>query len=457
VTIFAGSGNNGGDGWVVAECLAERGVQVSVIEFGSPRSPEAMEARSSALVQNVRTIESAERASLVVDALLGTGSSGTPRGEIARAIENIEALRADGAPVVSLDLPSGLDATTGAHEGSVRATSTITFGVIKRGELLAREVCGDITLLDIGLRESETSRLPLLVDDAWVHDRIPAIPNDAHKGTRKRVTIVGGGKGMPGAAVLAGEGALRTGIGLLRIVSDQDSSAAIHAAIPEALGGNWPETAEDLAKLTSASDAFAVGPGLGRSQQTRDLVERILLAWNGPVVLDADALNDFADDSGALAQLLNGRPSVLTPHPAEMGRLVGRDTSEVTAQRFDIGSDLARSTGAAVLLKGVPTVVYAPTGERYVSAAGTAALATGGSGDVLTGMISTLLAQMAGSETTAAAVAACAAFIHGRAAELCRYVRGITLDDVLHALPVAWNEQPRPRETGVITYLEART
>jgi len=206
--------------------------------------------------------------------------------------------------------------------------------------------------------------------------------------------------------------------------------------------------------LGQTADCIAIGPGLGNSATTRDLVERILLAWSGPVVLDADALNVFSGDTASLAKLLAGRSAVLTPHPAEMGRLIGVATSEVVSNRFEIGLDLARDTGAAILLKGSPTIVFAPNGERVVSASGTAALATGGSGDVLTGIAGTLLAQMTDGNSRAAESAACAAFIHGRAAERCRFVRGITLADILQALPLAWNESPRRLGERILAELE---
>src|SRR4029078_8469434 len=235
VTVYAGRGNNGGDGWVVAESLAHRAFPVTVKQVGLPRTAEAAEARNAALAQPIRLDADAAQSSIVVDALLGTGSTGAPRGEVADAVREIESLKSLGAHVVSLDLPSGLDATSGDHDGSVNATSTITFGVIKRGHLIAREVCGDITLVDIGLLDDETSKLPLLIDMSWVHSRIPRIANDAHKGTRKRLAVVGGGKEMAGAAILARVRALRAGIGLLQIVSAPESGAAIHAGIPEAL------------------------------------------------------------------------------------------------------------------------------------------------------------------------------------------------------------------------------
>jgi NAD(P)H-hydrate epimerase len=455
VVVYTGPGNNGGDGWVLAESLFRSGFPARVIEIGSPRSDEAIAARSSAVSKGVRVENTPGDEKLVVDALLGTGSSGAPRGEIASAVSAIEALRVGGTTVVSLDVPSGLDATTGMHDGSVNADATISFGVAKRGLLIAREICGTIVVVDIGLDADERMNgLPALVDLPWARARIPAIPSDAHKGTRKSLAIVGGGNGMAGAAILSGQGALRSGIGLLRIYCGSGSLVSVNAAIPAAIASHFPDTPEELSALTSDADCIAIGPGLGNNSSTRDLVERILAAWSGPVVLDADAINVFAGDSGSLAQLLKGRDAVLTPHPAEMGRLLNIETNDVLANRFEIGAELASSTGAAVLLKGSPTIVFSRGGARYVSASGTAALATGGSGDVLTGIIATLLAQMTESDERPAEAAACGAFVHGRAAERCRFVRGITLDDVLNALPVAWNEEPRTSAEGILAELE---
>ena len=453
--IYAGPGNNGGDGWVVAERLAKSGYSTRVVEVMPPRTSESVAAKERAVQSGVRTGIESHAAGLVIDALLGTGATGAPRGEIAAAIADIHTLRDAGAVVVSLDLPSGLDARTGYHDAAVVASATITFGVVKRGQLIARDICGEITVLDIGLRNDDLmSRLPILVDAEWAHSRIPEIPVSAHKGTRKRLAIVGGGKGMAGATILAGNGALRSGIGLLRIVCARETVASIHAGIPAAVVQEWPRTADDLSTLASSADCIAIGPGLGSSDETRDLVERILLAWNGPVVLDADALNVFSGDTGSLAKLLNGRPAVMTPHPAEMGRLLGMDTPEILSRRFEVGGPLAVETGAAILLKGSPTIVFSPSGLRHVSASGTAALATGGSGDVLTGIAATLLAQMPEGAERSADAAACSAFIHGRAAERCRFVRGITLDDVLQALPIAWNERPPELAKEILAELE---
>ena len=186
-----------------------------------------------------------------------------------------------------------------------------------------------------------------------------------------------------------------------------------------------------------------VGPGLGMSERTRGLVEALLTRWRGPVVLDADALNVFAGDAAILARLLDGRPALLTPHVAEFARLAGGTPEDALARRFDAGLGLASALGSTVLLKGVPTVISEPGGRRAVSAAGTAALATGGSGDLLGGIAATLLAHTG----DAFAAAACAAWVHGRAAELAtraRPVRGTTLDHVLAELPNAWTPPRAP-------------
>ena len=186
---------------------------------------------------------------------------------------------------------------------------------------------------------------------------------------------------------------------------------------------------------------YSLGPGLGKTPETKRLVESVLSNTRVPVLLDADALNVFEGERQSLARLLSGRPALLTPHVAEFARLAGADTKTVSANRFDIGVDIARELSATVLLKGSPTVVFAADGGRYVIPRGTAALGTGGSGDLLAGIAGTLLAQTA----DATVAGCCAAWVHGRAAEFCSYVRGTTLDDILFALPRAWNEpEPAP-------------
>ena len=463
--VFTGPGNNGGDGWVVAGILARSGVEVTVVEVvkATPaKSPDAVAEREAA-IDSVKLADSApDGAALVIDALLGTGFEGEPRGKIGAAIATINELHERGARVAALDVPSGLDATTGQHSTCVVADVTLSFGGVKRGLLLARDCCGDIVVLDIGFEGARANApkkrampalsLPILVDGEWVRSRIPPIRFDAHKGIRKHLAIVGSGKGMPGAVVLASRAALRSGIGLLRVFVAPENVSPVLAAVPSALISEWPSSEKQIkAEISKWADAVVIGPGLGNSKETRSIVERILRDSKVPVLLDADALNVFEGDAKSLGKLLERRPALITPHPAEFARLAGIEVKSVLANRFDVGLDLSRELGATVLLKGSPTVIFTPDGDRHVIARGTAALGTGGSGDLLDGIAGTMLAQ-----TQDATVAGCcAAWVHGRAAEFCEYVRGTTLDDVLYALPRAWNEiEPAP-ESPVLAELPA--
>ncbi|MGI9091713.1 MAG: NAD(P)H-hydrate dehydratase, partial [Gemmatimonadaceae bacterium] len=335
-----------------------------------------------------------------------------------------------GAFVVALDVPTGLDATSGVGKCSVRADLTINFGTCKRGVLVERGSCGELVVLDIGLA-SENAQLPLLIDAEYVRANIPDIPATAHKGSRGKLAIVAGRPGMGGAAILAAEGALRSGIGLVKVVTDERNLTSIHSRLPEALTGSLSDA---TGAIVGWADAVLIGPGLGHDAQAHALVRKVLQAWRGPIVVDADALNVFDGDIAALASLLSGCPALITPHPAELGRLAGRGVEDVLANRFDIGMDVARTLGATVLLKGTPTVITNPDGARYVVARGTPVLATGGSGDALGGMIATLLAQ----RSAPVQAAACAAWVHGRAAELTPGVRGFALSDVLDRLGDAW-------------------
>jgi hydroxyethylthiazole kinase-like uncharacterized protein yjeF len=454
--VFTGPGNNGGDGWVVAGRLARDGVKVTVVESVAAKSPDAV-AWKKATVDSVTLADrvSDDGVGVAIDALLGTGSEGEPRGKIADGIASINRMRSRGARVAALDLPSGLDATTGSHSTCVVADVTLSFGGVKRGSLLARDCCGEIVALDIGLDDAPDltdDRLPVLVDGAWVRSRIPPIRYDAHKGTRKHLAIVGAGPGMPGAVVLASRGALRSGIGLVRALVAPGSVGAVLQATPSALISEWPTNQKEIsAEISKWADAIVIGPGLGKSKETRELVEKILGDSKVPVLLDADALNVFEGQTATLRKLLAERSALITPHVAEFARLAGVNVEKVLANRFDIGGELATTIGATVLLKGSPTVIFTLAGERFVVARGTAALGTGGSGDILSGIAGTLLAQL----TDAATAASCAAWVHGRAAELCEYVRGTTLEDVLYALPRAWNEGEPTPEPPVLAKLPA--
>jgi NAD(P)H-hydrate epimerase len=477
VVVFAGSGNNGGDGWVVARSLAAAGVRVEVVAVGETRTADARAERELAEAEplvSVISLDDRERdapsgaTGIVVDALLGTGARGAPREPAATAIARIARLREQGATIVALDIPSGVDADTGSSDGAVRADVTLTFGTVKRGLLVARAAAGRVVLLDIGLvraTELDVSSVmpdrgapyPTLVDGRWLRSVIPPFTADAHKGTRKKLVIVGGQPGMAGAPVLAARAAMRSGIGMVRLVVAPESLPVVQGSEPHALARAWPGNGESEWEdvVGDWADVVLVGPGLGASSERRAMMERLLHSWRGPVVLDADALNVFAGQANRLGELLAGRPALLTPHVVEFARLSGLDTSEVLERRFDVGASVAQATGAAVLLKGVPTVVTAPDGRRLVSAAGTPALAAAGSGDLLGGIAATLLAQLDDAPRAGAA----AAWVHGRAAEIAQWgrggrggrrwrsaraesgaARGITLADIENAIAGVWRE-----------------
>jgi len=446
VVVYAGPGNNGGDGWVVARALAACGVRVHVVPVGDASTADARAER--ALAEPVCDTARPPNAAVIVDALLGTGSSGAPRGAIAGAVRDIAEARAGGASVVALDLPTGVDADLGTADGAVRADLTLTFGTMKRGLLVARGVAGRIVLLDIGLSSGDGG-VPSLVTPAWVRDTVPPIPADAHKGVRRKLVIVGGQLGMVGAVIGAARAAMRAGIGMVRVVVAPECVPIVQAAAPHAMARAWPgERPEDVEDaIVRWADGVLIGPGLGDAPERRALVERVLRAWRGPVVVDADGLNVFRGQTAALGTLLAGRPALLTPHPVEFARLSGADARDVLARRFDIGTELALAAHAAVLLKGVPTVVADAAGARLVSAAGTPALAAAGSGDLLAGLAATFLTQLGDGLAAGAA----AAWAHGRAAELAsagRGPRGVTLDDVEAAIGAVWPDvaaAPPPR------------
>jgi ADP-dependent NAD(P)H-hydrate dehydratase / NAD(P)H-hydrate epimerase len=256
--------------------------------------------------------------------------------------------------------------------------------------------------------------------------------------------------------VMAARAAMRSGIGMVRLLVAPESLPIVQGTAPHALARQWPSARADDIKdaVVDWADAVLVGPGLGDFPESRTLVERVLETWRGPVVVDADALNVFKGEAATLGDLLEGRPALLTPHVAEFSRLSGASVSDVQARRFDIGTALANVTRAAVLLKGVPTVVSSLAGERIVSATGTPALAAAGSGDLLAGIAGTLIAQL----EDGLAAGACAAWVHGRAAELAgrrRHIRGVTLDHVEWAISRVWSSESSPTYYPVLAELPA--
>ena len=460
VVIATGKGNNGGDGWVIARALHAVGIRVRVVECVESGTPDAMAERALALEDGVPLTTGAaslltggER--IAVDALLGTGFvfDSTPTREIVDGLTTLRALRRRGAAIVAIDVPTCLDASNGYHMGATPCDLTITFGSMKRGHLVARDICGELVVVDIGLgRQARDAAVAALATPEWFREMLPPIAAGAHKGTRKKVAIIGGAEGMAGAVILAARAAQRSGAGMVKCLVAPGSLLALQKAEPAAQSAAWPVEDTELASHAQWADVILIGPGMGTGD-TRSMVERVLHAFEGPVVLDADALNAFAGDLDALRALVGTRQALLTPHPAEFARLTGEEVEDVLFRRFDAPANAAQRSGATVLLKGVPTVVTSPDGESIVVAEGTPLLATGGSGDMLGGIAATLLGQTG----DALGSGALAAFAHGRAAAMvsARQVRGYSLDDVLAALPRVWALEPGPQRPPVLCELPA--
>lgn len=423
--VVAGPGNNGGDGYVVARLAAAAGLQVRLAApGGAPRAGSDAEraSRRYAAAGGQVTAEVGhvlKHAELVVDAIFGTGLSRPPAGALAAAIE---AVNACGRPCFALDLPSGLDSDTGHAPGAaVQATRTLSFIVDKPGLHTGAGVarCGTVDLADLGAPaaalQAAGEPAARLIDPApLVATHWPPRRRDAHKGDFGHVLLIGGARGMAGAAALAATSALRSGAGLVSVATHPGHLAALLAARPELMVHEVAQATELDALLARAS-VLALGPGLGTGDWGRQLLRRAL-ASRLPCVLDADALNLLA--TGAV-KLPEGGPTIITPHPGEAARLLASDTETIAADRLAAARELQRRYGAVAVLKGAGTLVADGEGPLGVVPGGNPGMASGGMGDVLTGMIAGLWAQAAGgaSAHTGAAAARLGAALHAGAGD----------------------------------------
>ena len=467
--VYIGTGNNGGDGWLIAAALRAQGWLVRVHSIGDPRTRDALRARVDAMHGGAFEPPDGTEP-VLIDALLGTGAVGVPRGATAVAIDTMRsacatASEAGTSPlVIAVDVPSCLDASDGTDYGAVPADHTLTFGGVKRGLLLRRDIAGAISVLDIGLVAPGHHTLPQLVTADAVAGWLPALGANIYKGHRKRIAIVGGGAGMAGAVILAARAAHLSGAGMIRADVADVSVPALQSAVPFATASGWRD--HDFSAIdTDWPDLLVIGPGLdgGRTPDSvgatalRGAIVGLLRRFAGPVVLDAGALTAFTAHSELLGDALAGRPSVITPHVGEFTRLTGgalrAQPSDAANEpdRFAAPAALASALGTTVLLKGVPTVVSSGADQCWVSAAGTPALAMGGTGDVLAGIVGTLLAQGLSPAHSAAA----AAWVHGTAAERATVAhggwRGVSMESLLHELSQVW---PRPSVSHSTTLAE---
>jgi len=443
VLVVAGHGNNGGDGWVAARALRSADVVVWVVDEERARSADCEANRVLALASGVQHLSPdgpwPANPGVVVDALLGTGASGRPRGALGDLAER---LMQCGAPVVAVDGPTGLDLTSGAANGPVKADVTVTFGGARRGHLLERSICGKIVIAEIGF-PAPFPEWPVLVQDRWAASALPPFEAKMHKGDRGRVLIIGGDHGMAGAAIHAARTALAGGAGLVKIAAHEVTIRAAQELVPDALTvqtGLGPHIEPQLAEAIDWADALVLGPGLGRGADRIALVRSVLAETEKPTVIDADGLQTGFD------VLMSGRsPRVLTPHPGEFKAAFPDIPNAAQDDRFEAAVAAAADAHAVdpdrvapvVLLKGVPTVVAQAGAASRIVAAGNPSLATGGSGDLLAGFIGSFLAR--GLEPLDAA--ALGAHVLGRGAELASAgyaVRSARPGDVAAALPELW-------------------
>ncbi len=442
VLALCGNGNNGGDGFVAARELAIHGVAVTAVAMPGEPTPDCLENKILASMHGVRIVGPDDDwggCGVAVDALLGTGATGAPRAPAAEAIERLMRLA---APVVAVDGPSGVDLTTGVvHAPCVRASVSVTFGGFRRGHLLQRTVCGLVLVAEIGFPPPDPA-WPTAVSDSWLREVLPPFQAEMHKGDRGRVLIVGGGEGMAGAALFAAKSAARSGAGLIKIAAHEASVRAIQAnnpdlmTVPTALGEQLEEA---LGEALQWADVVVLGPGLGRGPARERFARNVLGASRGAVLVDADGLMAFRGCAAELKALVAGRRALLTPHRGEFGALFPELAERTRHDPYGAAADAANAIGAGVLLKGVPTVVASPGVPPLVSAAGNPGLATGGTGDVLSGMAASWLARGAPAQIAGAA----GAWVHGRAAEDVakhRSVRTLRPDDLLSVLSPLWRD-----------------
>jgi hydroxyethylthiazole kinase-like uncharacterized protein yjeF len=459
-TIICGKGNNGGDGFVVARLLREKRARVKSFLLASEKevSGDASEnlkrfVSMGGVVKELTEKNVAdeltpalERTHFIVDAIYGTGFRGRAEGLAARAIELINC---SSAQVFSVDVPSGLDCGTGKTEGPcVTAHATATLALLKRGLVFfpGRKHTGDIFLIDIGIPkecvDEENIQLTLM-DNNLAREWFPTREPDVHKGDCGKVAVVGGSVGLTGAVTLCSKAAMRTGAGLVTAGVPSSLNDILEVKMTEAMTRPLPETAERtisleassaVMDLVSASDVLAFGPGLSRNPESAALARKIVPYAAKPTVLDADGLNAFIGHTELFSRA--GKCLIITPHIVEMSRLTGEEPSVIGEDRVGAAGRFSEKYGIIVLLKGAPTVIAESDGTTYLNPTGNAGLASGGSGDVLTGIIAGLLGQ--GVSPIRAAVLG--AYLHGLAADMAKEglgEEGMIAGDLVELIPEA--------------------
>ncbi len=457
ITIVCGKGNNGGDGFVAARYLHEKGAKIEIFLTGRADIVEGDAGtnlkRAEKMGLYVKEIDDIDdfsidsHSNIIIDAIFGTGFSGdikTPYDKIILRINDHP------ASVVAIDAPSGLDGATGAvAEPCVRADLTVTFGLPKFGQAVypGKEYCGLLLVADIGfpdeaIDQEDIDRYLLMEDEAAA--MLPRRAPDSHKGDFGKLFVLAGSEGYTGAAAMTAEAGLRSGTGLVILGCPSGLNDIFEQKLTEVMTRPLPQVRKrrclalrglgEVREMVKWADAVAVGPGIGIYHETRDLIFRLISKLDKPAVFDADALNILAKNMDYLKD--HTAPLVISPHPGEMSRLTGKTIDQIEKNRIDIALEFADEFNLVCILKGAPSVIAAPSGQAWINPTGNEGMATAGSGDVLTGLIGGFLAQ--GMIDIDAAVLGC--YVHGKAGDLASESlgsRGMIAGDILHMVPEA--------------------
>ena len=434
IVILCGKGNNGGDGFVVARQAIQRGAKVQVFTATSANEITGdaktnfnrLPSDSVQSVDRIATVQNAlTNADIAIDALLGTGIRGPARGIYA---DLINALSRAKCPIVAVDIPSGLNADTGKIEGPcATATCTVTFALPRIGHFFypGRAQCGKLHLIDIGIPSAaiENERISTyLIDNRRCARLLPRRAPDAHKGDCGKIYILAGSVGLTGAAALSANAALRGGAGLVTLGVPKSLNDILEIKVTEAMTHPLPEVKKvrclslrargDIQRAYRTADSIAIGPGLGTHRETVALIRRLVRDLSCPAVIDADALNALAGDLDAIRACET--PLVLTPHIGEFARLTQCSIAEIQRDPIALALEFASHVNATIVLKGAPSIVATPEGQAHINPTGNPGMATGGTGDVLTGLLAALIGQ--GLNTSDAACTA--VYLHGLAADI---------------------------------------
>ena len=459
ILIVAGKGNNGGDGYVMARVLADRGCQVVVLILGSEADISGDAKVMLQITKNmgiaihfVTTVEGLNQSfcgvnpAIIVDAIFGTGLKSTVRGLQEEAIKRINEST---AAVFSVDIPSGVDGSNGRVCGvAVQADMTVTFDHAKigHGSMPGAAYTGELCVVDIGIPKTgrpEFVTAVNLLDQKLVQSLLPQRSPCGHKGKFGHLLVVAGSPGKTGAAALAGNSGVRSGCGLVTVATPAKIHDIIEVKLTEAMSVKLSDqngflifgAAAQIEELLAERQALAIGPGLGQSPALSDVLVALIRNTQVPIVIDADGLNLLVGQLDCLSQERDHQ-IVLTPHPGEMARLTGLTIAEIEADRFNVAQEFATKHNVVLVLKGSRTIIAAPDQRVNINTSGNDGLASGGSGDVLTGLIGGLLAQ----GLTGFSAASLAVWLHGRAAELVAVhqgTAGMAASDLLSQLPVA--------------------